>query len=564
MNTRRIFSILLLAAAASALATQDSFCRDKQQPFYEIGTLTEMQAVPCGARSRGFTGIGGLLATAGIENVNSKDKLCQEYTLRTSYIEYRIRPLNDKDPGLLPVGEKSHFRIVKNHVLLAVPDGDGKTREYVVVGMKPLKDDPEDSDSVQQPGPPELQRRPPAGPASQTPVSQTVDPPPANPSKFSLPAVVQPPVSANSRSTATLPPSTAPVAEAVLSSSTAAPAPQTEPTSSANKPLTRAQVMGLVAGGVPSPRVAELVRDRGISFEATPDFLTDLKSAGASDELLNALSAARSPAPTAAPRQANAAPSAQPSDPARLQRLAQDEQQARVTELARPGDPSAHFALASVMGQEGKWSEAAAQYAAVLSSEPDDAAAHNNLALALRKAGDIDGAIREYRRALALDPTSAPVHDNLGVALSQKGDSDGAIAEFREAIRQDPTSCQAHSNLGSMLEQRHDPDGAIREYRQALSLGGGSNAQYNLAAALERKGELDAAVAGFRKVLATNPNNVRAHSALAGALERKGDVAGALAEYSIAIKLAPQDPDARANYDRLAKSAPARDGGSGR
>lgn len=544
MNAQRLVSVLLLAAGASMLASRPSLAKSKTS-FTESGTLTEMQAVPCGSRAKGFTGIGGLLATAGLEDVNSKDKLCQEYVLRTSYIEYRIRPVNDKEPALLPVGEKSRFRIVKDRVLLSVPDGDGKVREYKVVGMRPLHAETDSqravADSAQ--GPPQLQRR------------AVADPPKSDDAEAGARsvAVATPPFPAHTIS---------PVEPATSSpaGTTQAPTPKAESDASGSEPLTRAQIMGLVAGGVASERIVALVDQRGLAFQPTPEFLTDLKSVGATDALLNKLSQTpikAAPGVTTglgstSSQQQALAPRA---DAAQLAQLQGAEQRDRAAELARPDDPNVHFALADVLGREGKWSDAAAQYAAIISNEPNDAAAHNDLALALRKSGDIDGAIREYRRAVAIEPARPAFHDNLGVALSQKGDAAGAVSEFREALSEDPSNIQAHDNLGSMLEEQKNLDGAIGEYRQALSLGGGAEAQYNLATALELKGNLDGAIAEFRQALAINQNDARTHCALAGALERKGDVAGALQQYSAAMKLAPQDPAIRANYDRLARTS---------
>ena len=59
------------------------------------------------------------------------------------------------------------------------------------------------------------------------------------------------------------------------------------------KPLDQIQVLALLAGGVPSPRVAMLVNERGISFEPTEDYLTTLKNVGADDVLLRAVRAAK-------------------------------------------------------------------------------------------------------------------------------------------------------------------------------------------------------------------------------------------------------------------------------
>lgn len=55
------------------------------------------------------------------------------------------------------------------------------------------------------------------------------------------------------------------------------------------KPLTKQQVGELVVGGVPSERGAALVRQRGIEFEADEQYLDTLRVAGADASLLDAL-----------------------------------------------------------------------------------------------------------------------------------------------------------------------------------------------------------------------------------------------------------------------------------
>jgi formylglycine-generating enzyme required for sulfatase activity len=55
------------------------------------------------------------------------------------------------------------------------------------------------------------------------------------------------------------------------------------------QPLTRDQVLHLVAGGVPSERAAALVKQRGIAFLADEEFLSTLRLAGADDTLIAAV-----------------------------------------------------------------------------------------------------------------------------------------------------------------------------------------------------------------------------------------------------------------------------------
>jgi Flp pilus assembly protein TadD len=328
--------------------------------------------------------------------------------------------------------------------------------------------------------------------------------------------------------------------------------------SPSTRALDRVQVMGLVAGGVSSRRVARLVTDRGITFQPDDKYLADLRSAGATDDLINALRAAKS---ETAPEQTADNDGLQlqecmtrGAELARALRFAEAEEEYRKAERLRPQDSSVHFALGYALSQEAKWSQAASEYRAAIANDPNNAAAHADLGVAMAKAGDVDGAMAEYRRALAIDPEWSALHNNLGVALKQKGDLGGARTEFCQALAENPEDPQIHTNLGSVLQQQGDLNGAIREYRQALGLEGNCcQAQYNLATALEARGDVDGAIAGFQAVLKVKPDDARAHAGLASALERKGHSAEALRQYERALSLAPNDAEIRAGHDALVK-----------
>jgi hypothetical protein len=97
-----------------------------------------MEAVPCGAKERGLTGLGSIFASVGIQAVNSEEKLCPQYLLRTDDMEYHIRPAKMKKAVILPIGHEGEFKIKKNVMYLRVVDGDKKKREYQVVAINPL------------------------------------------------------------------------------------------------------------------------------------------------------------------------------------------------------------------------------------------------------------------------------------------------------------------------------------------------------------------------------------------------------------------------------------------
>src|SRR5271170_1810506 len=131
----KIFLALVLVAVVPLSAE----CK-KKKPV-ERAMLEKMEAVPCGAKQKGLAGLGTIWASAGITHMNSDEKLCPQYMVRTDEMEYHIRPADYKHPIVLPVGQEIEFRIKKDRMLVKVPDGDGKERAYQVVAMKPANSD---------------------------------------------------------------------------------------------------------------------------------------------------------------------------------------------------------------------------------------------------------------------------------------------------------------------------------------------------------------------------------------------------------------------------------------
>jgi hypothetical protein len=122
-------------AILTLLCASFAYARDHQPP--QSGTILQMDSVNCGTDQKSDKSLAGEII--GTDNSHQKmhTLLCQEYTLQTERINYRIRPKDDKHPALLPVGEKAQFRIEKDHLKLRVEDLDDKDRDYVVVSMTP-------------------------------------------------------------------------------------------------------------------------------------------------------------------------------------------------------------------------------------------------------------------------------------------------------------------------------------------------------------------------------------------------------------------------------------------
>jgi len=136
MQIHRNFKLPLIAMLALLMAVP-TFAHDKKKKK-DRAMIEKMEAVPCGAKERGLTGLGSVFASVGVTSLNSDEKLCPQYLLRTDDMEYHIRPLDHKHPVLLPIGKEAEYKLAKDKFDLSVPDGDHKMRHYQVVAMKPI------------------------------------------------------------------------------------------------------------------------------------------------------------------------------------------------------------------------------------------------------------------------------------------------------------------------------------------------------------------------------------------------------------------------------------------
>jgi hypothetical protein len=134
IKSKLVLSLVLVSAIPMS-------AHDKKKDG-ERGILEKMEAVPCGAKQTGLSGLGTFWGSAGITHINSNEKLCPQYLLRTDQMDYEIRPIDLKHATILPIGKEGAFKIKKNEMVLALTDGaDQKPRNYEVVSMHPANPD---------------------------------------------------------------------------------------------------------------------------------------------------------------------------------------------------------------------------------------------------------------------------------------------------------------------------------------------------------------------------------------------------------------------------------------
>jgi hypothetical protein len=131
MKRIALFTLLCASLLSGSLA----YARNHQAP--QSGTLLQMDSVNCGTDQKSDKSLAGEIIGTDSAHQKMHTLLCQEYTLQTERITYRIRPKDDKHPAVLPVGETAQFHIEKDYMKLSVEGADNKEREYVVVSMTP-------------------------------------------------------------------------------------------------------------------------------------------------------------------------------------------------------------------------------------------------------------------------------------------------------------------------------------------------------------------------------------------------------------------------------------------
>jgi protein O-mannosyl-transferase len=109
--------------------------------------------------------------------------------------------------------------------------------------------------------------------------------------------------------------------------------------------------------------------------------------------------------------------------------------------------------LGTILGESGRYDEAAAHFAKALRTEPDflevisDAEIRTNVGLLLVRESKLAEAMEQLNEALRLNPNSAETHEALGVALAMSGKAEESIPHFLAALRIRPDWALARENL---------------------------------------------------------------------------------------------------------------------
>jgi tetratricopeptide (TPR) repeat protein len=229
-------------------------------------------------------------------------------------------------------------------------------------------------------------------------------------------------------------------------------------------------------------------------------------------------------------------------------------------EALAPKEPRWPYYLARVHREAGDLERAAADYERARALMPDYGPAMIRVAQVYRDLGRDAEAQQLGETALAADPKAASAHDLLGQMAADRGDTQAAITHFEAVLALQPGASAVHSPLALAYEKVGQPE----KRREHLALMGNVRPTINdpmeyalqqikvgkdvllmqADQALQANRPADA-IEFYNKVLASDPNNARAHLNKGVAMGQLGDTAGSIQAMQTAVAADGTNPTFR-------------------
>lgn len=212
----------------------------------------------------------------------------------------------------------------------------------------------------------------------------------------------------------------------------------------------------------------------------------------------------------------------------------------------------AHVAYGSLLANEKRHKEAAAQFAAAIRIQPNYAEAQNKLGVEMAAMGRTDEAVLYYKAALKLRPNLGAAYTNLGNALIAQGRIEKALSYFEISLEINQDDPLALNSLGSAMDDLGRVDEAIALYRRALIINPRlSTAHNNLAAALARQGQFEEAIVEVGLALEIDSGNADYHYNYAALVLQQGNTELAREHLKEALSISPAHELARRALDQM-------------
>ncbi len=220
--------------------------------------------------------------------------------------------------------------------------------------------------------------------------------------------------------------------------------------------------------------------------------------------------------------------------------------------MQRPMRNAARFALLVALGLLASGSQDRARQAQL----------HANRGVAYLEQFRFTDAVAEFEALVALVPERAAAHINLGIAYFNQRDFERAFESLKKAERLEPSNIYVHYNLGLIYKLTGKTEEAAAAFEKVASADPqDAMTQYYLGTLYANLGRLEDAAARLRRAIAIQPNNESAHFSLGNVLIRSGQVEEGRRELTLFRELKEAFPAEAASaglqYTELGKYAEA-------
>jgi tetratricopeptide (TPR) repeat protein len=235
---------------------------------------------------------------------------------------------------------------------------------------------------------------------------------------------------------------------------------------------------------------------------------------------------------------------------AKLNRLAEAEEELRRAIGADPNYAEAHNKLGLVYARQDRFNDALAKVRDALEIERANASFIRNEAAYLASLEQFKEAKARFLAALEIERGHAETYANLGQVHTELGETPEAETAYRRALGFQPRLTMARVKLAQILIERHeyrDADKLLQEYESPLTLEASANLAWRLATTpndIERDGVLAVAIAErvyYHK--AVGDKSATALDVLAAAYAEVGRFDDAVTKANLAVAAAAEAKD---------------------
>ncbi|HEX7515747.1 MAG TPA: tetratricopeptide repeat protein [Chthoniobacterales bacterium] len=215
--------------------------------------------------------------------------------------------------------------------------------------------------------------------------------------------------------------------------------------------------------------------------------------------------------------------------------------------------------MARTWNQTAVWHDSESLWTHALAVTSDNLVAHYNLGHVLGQQGRYDEAAQHFTEALRIEPDFFDALINMGFTLYDQGKPAEAISYYHRALEIEPASAKAHMQLALALVKLEKGDEALQQFYKAQELAPNDpDIRANLGLMLARQGKLSEATVQLTEALRLKPDSAEAHNNLGLVLLMAGQPEKSLPHFFTALRLKPDFMVARDNLRRAQRQIDAR------